>query len=584
MSITQSTMEAFLDGNKTQVNPCEVMGKLETNPRDKIRALWMPAQFGKTAKVQDMIRENHSTENCINILICSNIKLLVSQTTSRMSNDLFLPNQSDTSDTDSEISSASDERSDDRIDGDVFAWMSGKKSNISVRELADRIKEDEVTMVVCCAHKTRIRYLHELVENLNSSKNFKKVINIWIDEADATVNLWSLPEFDFTTFKRVSDLTLVSATYSSIIKLYGQIQVIPLTAESTLRPSYLSFLESNRVTFDGTFDTLLSTYPEICQPGIRFFSPGDINRATHDDILTKLISKGFAVMILNGKRKEIVCPNGTIIEIKLEINDDITDEISKALPMLFEKHNLAQWPFAVTGHLCLGRGITFQSENFIFDYGLIPKINDADTAYQLTARMLGNIRNAPIFKTPTVFMSKIQETACLKKEEEATCIGNLVHEKGWKYVGSDEIDYIHHRNDTLYIEAKKRTEAKKQNEAQKWSGININYRIYDNEMMVKEAFKILLYNYVRKEANKDGFIKTSLNKKSEVASLQNAINHVPTAYGYDKDGNKNWRRYIPCYADVSDKSTLRFVVVLDPKTDLGKIEKCDSKYKSINVF
>jgi hypothetical protein len=420
---------------------------------DKMQVLWMPAQFGKTAEVQNMIRNNQKKKTGIDIMICSNNKLLVSQTGTRMTNALYPSEVSDLSDTDSETSSASDETSDDRIEEKVFKWMSGKTSNISVGELADRIKEDEVEFVVCCANKTRIRYLYQLVTNLNSSKKFKKEINIWIDEADATFNLWSKPEFNFSTFKRVKDITLVSATYSKVLDGFKKVRVIPLTPESTLRPSYLSLLDCNRVTFDGTIYSLLDTYPEISQPGARFFVPGGVKCDSHDVILDILVKRNFSVMILNGKRKMIVCPDGTIILICLQNNEDI-DELSKLLPQLYERHNLAQWPFAVTGNLCLGRGITFQSEDFAFDFGLIPEINDADTAYQLTARMLGNIKQYPHFKVPTVFMTKNLETACLKKEKEALNIGNLVHEKGLLTVGHADLDYIHHQDEEKYELAK----------------------------------------------------------------------------------------------------------------------------------
>lgn len=108
------------------------------------------------------------------------------------------------------------------------------------------------------------------------------------------------------------------------------------------------------------------------------------------------------------------------------------------------------------------------------------------------------------------------------------------------------------------------------------------YRIYDTENIVRDACKILGYRYTSKEANNEGFIETSLNTLSAVVSLKNAIDHVPAAYGTN-NGNITYRAYLPCYVDISDKSTVRFVLILRPGTDCKKIEECDSKYKSMPI-
>jgi hypothetical protein len=68
--------------------------------------------------------------------------------------------------------------------------------------------------------------------------------------------------------------------------------------------------------------------------------------------------------------------------------------------------------------------------------------------------MLGNIKQYPHFKVPTVFMTKNLETACLKKEKEALNIGNLVHEKRLLTAGHAELDYIHDQDEEKYELAK----------------------------------------------------------------------------------------------------------------------------------
>jgi hypothetical protein len=102
--------------------------------------------------------------------------------------------------------------------------------------------------------------------------------------------------------------------------------------------------------------------------------------------------------------------------------------------------------------------------------------------------------------------------------------------------------------------------------------VNLNaYRIYDSEDVVKKVCKSLGYDYRPATNNLYGFKETSLNRKKEVVSLQHAISKVPTAYGKNK-GIKTWRTYYPCYVDITDSTTLRFVVIIRPDTDINKVK------------
>lgn len=106
------------------------------------------------------------------------------------------------------------------------------------------------------------------------------------------------------------------------------------------------------------------------------------------------------------------------------------------------------------------------------------------------------------------------------------------------------------------------------------------YRIYDNERVVKQVCDILEYEYRSIKVNEAGFKETSLNNKKKVVSLKEAIKKVPTAYGTN---NKEitWRTHYPCYVDINDNKTLRYVVIIRPNTDKNLIKVIDTKYKSI---
>jgi len=109
------------------------------------------------------------------------------------------------------------------------------------------------------------------------------------------------------------------------------------------------------------------------------------------------------------------------------------------------------------------------------------------------------------------------------------------------------------------------------------------YRVYDNEIVVKNVCEILKYDYRETENNSDGFKETSLNSKKEVASLSKAISKIQCAYGKN-NGKKTWRTYYPCYVDITNNQTLRFVVIIRPETDINKVKtEIDPIYIPIQI-
>jgi len=113
--------------------------------------------------------------------------------------------------------------------------------------------------------------------------------------------------------------------------------------------------------------------------------------------------------------------------------------------------------------------------------------------------------------------------------------------------------------------------------------VDINlYRIYADEDVVRAVSKMLGYYYVSTKDNADGFKETSLNNKTSVVSLRDAVKKVPTAYGTN-NGVKTYRTYYPCYVDTTDTTSLRFVVIIRPGTDESKVAECDAKFTSLTL-
>lgn len=393
----------------------------------RVEGICRPAQSGKTKTYQELIKDYellselfYDCEGFINIVICSNNKSLVQQTTARHAADLY-----ETSSTESD-----DGKADDRIEGKVYSWFSGtKENNLDVGGLADRIKEDEVGMVVCCAHTKRIGWLVKLLENLNRSKTFKKKVNIWIDEADESISKWS--KIDIANLAVVHSVTLISATFDAIVKKFGKVRV---RCYDVAHPaSYIGFKDCEVTPKDIAVASapayLAAVYTEfsaqLCLPGMRLFAPGDNTQESHDQIAEFLRVRGWCVLVLNGSRKEIVKPDGQILPIAdyVEWDNGTPEEIGKTITSIYHDSGLAAFPFAITGQICLGRGLTFQNDRFLFDWAIVPNMVGRAAAYQCAARVLGNIKHLPNYKQCKIVTTSRMQRLIEQAENIAIHIG-----------------------------------------------------------------------------------------------------------------------------------------------------------------
>jgi hypothetical protein len=424
----------------------------------KVECMWLPGQSGKTRKIQESIKLTKSLselfdfEEVIHVIICSNNRALVKQTGSRMNKDLYpkkdLPDY-DSSSNEEDDSDEESSKSDAKIEGNVFTWLSGNKSNnISTEKLGLSIINDEVNMLICCAHVKRLTYLKNLLTILQKSKAFQKKINIWIDEADASCNLWSKSELNVIEYQKINKITLVSATFDSVIKKYERIKVLPF--EKTHPETYHKIQECNLISDDFIADSAIEYIKgiykkykdELYKPGIRLFVPGDVKVESHDNIASFLKDQGFAVVVLNGYRKEIVIPQHASISLQPYLGDsDVPEEIGKIITKIYHDSNLSQFPFAITGQMCIGRGITFQNENFLFDYGIIYDIPDKANAYQCGCRMAGNIKNVQGYKQAKIISPTKMIEKMLERENIAVNIGKIVNELNLPDVGKEQLNH-----------------------------------------------------------------------------------------------------------------------------------------------
>lgn len=402
----------------------------------------LPAQSGKTRKMTELInRWKHlidytgdSTDN-INVIFTSNTKLLTKQTASRIHAEV---------DNYSEVSDLSSEDEDElsiimdvkEKESQTLAWISNAKK-VSVNDIFAKITSDddenEIKNIICCTNKSRMRNMWELLLKLHKKfvkGNFKNTINIWIDEADSCIKIWnayfnSCDELIRSGF--IKNVVLVSATMVPVYKFLHSKKIDPnlRTYLNTHTPLYHKYSESiiclteNAKNATAHVKTILEENPEIISPGTRLFCPGNKSKKSHEEICEELLARGFNVLLLNGSNKEIRFSSGIKpVEIAELLETDL--EVSKTLNRLYYEYELYNSPFAVTGNLCIGRGITFASQiddrEFLFTHGIIPEVSNGDEGYQMVSRCGGNIKEYVTYCAPKIFVT-LRTDALIRAQE-----------------------------------------------------------------------------------------------------------------------------------------------------------------------
>ena len=299
-------------------------------------------------------------------------------------------------------------------------------------------------MVVMCANRPRLNHFEKLIMELEDCCKcgiFHKKINIWIDEADSNLQLWS-SYLNVISKDIINIVTLVSATFDPVFKKYGRLAVIG--DRVTCAPCYRCLRDSDiiRIDYVGNLNEyiihIFEKFPELINPGMKSFIPGNFFKASHESIANLLVTNyNFVVLIINGENKQFLIPGKKSIDINEYYTDD--DSFSEVLSRIYIENKFYNYPFAITGLGCVKRGMTFQSPDFLFDYGIIPPISKNTEAYQLMARLFGNIGDFPGYKACKIFSTSNNFNKIQKQESMAINIARLVAEQMLENIGKEEL-------------------------------------------------------------------------------------------------------------------------------------------------
>ena len=612
---------------------------------NNLSLIHLPAQSGKTRKMTDLIQKwrgviaHEQMQHNVNIIFTSNTKLLAKQTEKRV-----IDTVDNVDDDLSDITEKSTDLSDDDLvsthesedlnqsiplECKTYAWIHEprvkgcKPTTKSVNDLVVDLMKKKYDNIICCTNSTRTRKAFELITSLREMwllGCLHKRVSIWVDEADCAINIWKMY---VNTCRELGDfieqVIMITATMVPVYKYLGSIHVECRLRvyENTHQPTYHKYTDSiivqNHHEEPGSRDSTIIE-PRLSQnqkcvyyidrilgsveipANSKWFCPGLKNKASHEEVCELLLNRGFNVLILNAQTKEIrYADKRPALQIMDMLNHDL--EIAVTLNELYYTTDLCGSPFAVTGNLCVGRGVTFASKRergeFIFTHAIIPNgYSTGEDAYQLVSRCIGNIKEFTNYYPPVIYIDKGTHDKIIEQENLAVSLAStlyMVNDEETQTVTKETINNLVGREIITHLDEvpqRPKRERKSKDVPTSRPDEPPAYRIYQTQDEVMAASKLLGYKSVHKlrETSTDsaGRYLTSLNSKKEVASLERAVMKVPTAYGTNK--GITWRTYLPCYLNVNDVNSLLFVFIIRPDDvkDINKIKRLDETIPSLS--
>lgn len=372
MSETDEIQRQFeeLDKKKWKEDSKKFQEKIDETNNEKynIRLLIRLPQSGKTAimldEISDFIEEK---KNPLVIVICDNSKLLVTQTYKRGKKQKSV-----------NIGTISSNASGYCNWASLYDADKPKKQDMKKRaSIEKRIRNEEINTIVMCSNSPRWEDTEELIDMFKSTHN----ISIWIDEADKTIGGVESNK----TNKKIEEIkkwshmivsiNLITATpfapkynwkqVSWIGKHFNnnmELIKVPEVVGNNYHHLYNSYFhEYEKQQGDTPCEyamKYLDNNPAL--PGDIFLIPGETKQESHEDIKNMCLdnSRFDYVIILNGKTKTIECEIGIYSkDLKQEVK---TKEVSEWLSEWYIENGMNK-KIAITGNLCISRGITISS-------------------------------------------------------------------------------------------------------------------------------------------------------------------------------------------------------------------------------
>lgn len=505
-----------------------------------------PCQSGKTFVMLNQcvnVFKDHGFNNNINVIVCDNSLLQTLQTTKRIDTHKHL-----------------DFYKDDN--GDLCVVLSSKSTCKTVDALYRVIMRHKIRNVIMCNNAVQMNNISQIIKDFEDHYNFY----LWIDEADKFKDFNKKYISRWLQTDNVKNITLITATPEPVLNLYKDevlMRVLPMN--ETVDPSvYHRFSESKFNFLNSTLSSVeyaslvIDTYPSIISNGNVIFAPADQKKITHDEMTDLLFEKGVgAVFKINGTEKMLYIKGKDPINLTvLKDTDDkkyITNfEMSDWFARLYDTFELRKTSVAITGNLCIGRGITINSDKVQITDAIIPYIRDKNAEYQTAGRICGNIKHNKIYKPPNVYCNmKTKELVC---EMEMKAI--LIPQKAFQEKNTIiTIDDYRHLNKQVDISEYNLNEVLSDNKLQQNIIDKIKKEIENSNPSFSDTFNV--------KHLQNGFYKTHMRNNYDVIHYTNMCKDKYTGLGKSIKYRIN-----VAYKDLNDpNSGVLFVRILKMETN-----------------
>lgn len=374
-----------------------------------------PEQSGKTfIMIQTIIhdlQEPMEGKKIINIILCDNNLLLTKQTTERVKNDLM------------EYKGG---------EGELYLEFSSHKRTdyhdaISV---IGALASKPISNVLCCTNSVRTDDIYTIINDLNRGEFTKDKLyfKIWLDEADKFAN------YIDSTFKPLVDefdniqVYCITATPKKLFDRYNYMNVLPI--EKTTTEEYhgwgdnkLRLVEYFASAPEFARYVLKNVASDLIRPGSKWFIPAEHKKTSHEATKDICVAMGFAVFVVNGEGIRLTLPNKQLLIYKKD------DEFNTKIRQIYAEHSLDRFPLAITGNICIGRGISILSDDFMIDYGILSSCHNQQEASQNSGRLKGNIKHWDSYKPPTVFTTEAFDSVAREWEKKSRNLAELAFRK-----------------------------------------------------------------------------------------------------------------------------------------------------------
>jgi hypothetical protein len=377
-----------------------------------------PEQSGKTfIMIKEIIKditEPIEGKEIVNFILCDNNLLLTKQTSGRVETDL----KEYIHDGIIYIELSSHWRTDYHDHPSVFLAILAKG----------------VRNIICCTNGARMDDIYQLIQDINASPytTGKFHFNVWLDEADKFIKFIENTLRPIVGQNDNVNVKLITATPKPLFQKYKYMNVLPI--ENTTSALYhgwadnkVRIIENNEGCVDFADHVLTNVAQDKIRPGTKWFIPGKSIKRSHEAIKALCVELGMSVLCVNGEGIKLTLPDTReCITFKKD------DEFNQKIQEIYGKYRLDRFALVITGYICIGRGITIMSEDFMIDYAILSHYSNKNEASQLAGRMKGNIKGFKNYNPenrPMVFTTENFNDIAIEWEGKSRALAMLAFEK-----------------------------------------------------------------------------------------------------------------------------------------------------------